>query len=76
MSKVTYPIVKISDRIVFNAEGTYTLLDTGFPFSISVNGKIGPFNVKTKNKMFFDSFINLQAPDGSKVTAILSPIDG
>ncbi len=76
MSKVTYPIVKISDRIVFNAEGTYTLFDTGFPFSISVNGKIGPFNVKTDNKMFFDSFINLQAPDGSKVTAILSLMDG
>lgn len=76
MNKVSYPFHKISDRIVFNAEGTYTLLDTGFPFSISINGKIGPFSVKTENKMFFDSFINLQAPDGSKVTAILSPMDG
>ena len=76
MNKVSYPIHKISDRIVFNAEGTYTLLDTGFPFSISVNGKIGPFSVKTENKEFFDSFINLQAPDDSKVTAILSPMDG
>ncbi len=76
MSKVSYPFHKISDRIVFNADGTYTLLDTGFPFSISVNGKIGPFSVKTENKVFFDSFINLQAPDGSKVTAILSPMDG
>ena len=34
MSKVTYPIYKVSDRIVFNANGIYTLLDTGFPMSV------------------------------------------
>lgn len=76
MSKVTYPIYKASERIVFNANGTYTLLDTGFPKSISLNGKIGPFSVNTKDRGFFDSFINLTIPDGSKVTAILTPMDG
>ena len=76
MSKVTYPIYKVSDRIVFNANGTYTLLDTGFPRSISIDGKIGPFSVATERKGFFDSFINLAMPDGSKVTAILTPMDG
>ena len=76
MSKVTYPIVKINDRIVFNADGTYVLLDTGFPHSVSFNSKIGPFNVGMQSKVFFNSFINLKAPDGSKVTAILSPMDG
>ena len=45
MSKVSYKTVKIDDRIVFNADGTYVLLDTGFPKSASLNGKIGPFSV-------------------------------
>lgn len=76
MTKVTYPICKINDRIIFNDEGTYTLLDTGFPHSVSTNGKIGPFNVGTQAGFFFDSFINLTAPDGTKVMAILSPNDG
>ncbi len=77
MSKVTYPIVKINDRIFFNADGTYVLLDTGFlSRSVSVNGKIGPFNVGMRSKVFLDSFINLTAPDGSNITAILSPMDG
>ena len=76
MSNVTYPIVKINDRIVFNAVGNYVLLDTGFPHSVSFNGKIGPYNVGMQSKVFFDSFINLIAPDGSKVMAILSPMDG
>ncbi len=75
MNKV-YPIITISDRIVFNADGTYVLLDTGFPNSISLNGKIGPFNVGIQSEGFFDTFINLKTPDGSKVTAILSPMDG
>ena len=77
MSKVTYPIVKINDRIFFNADGTYVLLDTGFlSRSVSVNGKIGPFNVGMRSKVYLDSFINLTAPDGSNITAILSPMDG
>jgi len=76
MSKFTYPTYKIADRIIFNADGTYVLLDTGFPHSIAVNGKIGPFRVGRKAKEFFDNFINLDLPDGSKVTAILSPMDG
>ena len=77
MSKVTYPIVKINDRIFFNADGTYVLLDTGFlSRSVSVNGKIGPFNVGMRSKVFLDSFIKLTAPDGSNITAILSPMDG
>jgi hypothetical protein len=76
MSKATYPIIQISDRIVFNAEGTYVLLDTGFPHSVSINGKIGPFHTAMQSKAFFDSFIRLTAPDGSPVTAILSPMDG
>jgi len=76
MTKVTYPILKIDDRIVFNAEGTYTLLDSGFPHSISVNGKIGPFCVGLENRLFFDSFINLTTPDGATVTAIMTPMGG
>ena len=74
--KATYKIHKINERIVFNAEGTYTLLDTGFPESLSSNGKIGPFNVHTKTSAFIDSFLNLVMPDGSKVMAIMSPMDG
>ena len=76
MSKVTYPIVIINDRIVFNADWTYALLDTGFPNSVSANGKIGPFAIGTMPTAFFDSFIKLSTPDGAKVTAILSPNDG
>ncbi|MBP5671014.1 MAG: hypothetical protein J6X49_01370 [Victivallales bacterium] len=76
MSKVTYPLAKINDRVVFNADGTHVLLDTGFPHSVSGNGKIGPFNVGMQSKEFFYSFINLTAQDGSNVTAILSPMDG
>ena len=76
MSKVTFPIFKVAERIVFNAEGTYVLLDTGFPKSVAVNGKIGPFSVSFESEEFFDSFINLSMPDGSKITAILSPMDG
>ena len=76
MSKVTYPILKVNDRIVFNADGVYALLDTGFPNSIAVNGKIGPFTVGAVPKAFFDSSIRLTTPDGAGVMAILSPNDG
>lgn len=76
MSKATFPTVKIADRIVFNADGTYALLDTGFPHSASVNGKIGPFSVDRMPEAFCDDFLRLTAPDGTKVTAILSPMDG
>ena len=76
MTKATYKIQKINDRIIFNANGTYALLDTGFPFSASPNGNIGPFLAQTKPEAFFDSFLNLKMPDGSKVTAILCPMDG
>ena len=76
MTKVTYKIQKINERIIFNANGTYALLDTGFPFSVSSNGNIGPFLAQTKPEAFLDSFLNLKMPNDSKVTAILSPMDG
>ena len=75
MSKVTYPIFKVADRIVFKAEENYVLFDTGFPHSVAVNGKIGPFGVYPYPEAFFDSFINLTMPDGLKVKAILSPMN-
>ena len=73
MSKVTFPILKVNDRIVFNADGTYVLLDTGFPLSCAVDGKIGPFSVRFMPEEVFDSDIKLTTPDGAKVKAILSP---
>ena len=76
MSKETYPIFKLAERIVFNAEGTYVLLDTGCPCSFAVNGKVGSFCVSPKAEEFFDRSIKLVMPNGSKVTAILSPLDG
>ena len=76
MSKVTYPIFKVADRIFFKTEENYALLDTGFPRSASVNGKIGPFGAGFAPNEFFDNFINLTMPDSSKVKAILSPMDG
>ena len=76
MSKVTYPIIKVAERVFFNDGGKYVLLDTGCPMSIAIDGKIGPFAVNAESEKFIDDFINLTMPDGSKVRAILSPMSG
>ena len=81
MSKVSFEIVKHEDRLFFNDGEKYVLFDTGFisnPFgrnSASVNGKIGPFAVKTKASVFFRQFINMEI-NGCAVTAVFNPMDG
>ena len=81
MGKVSFEIVKHEDRLFFNDGEKYVLFDTGFisnPFgknSASVNGKIGPFSVKTKASVFFRQFINMEI-NGCAVTAVFNPMDG
>lgn len=82
MSKASYQIVKKEDRVFFNDGNQYVLFDSGFignPFgknSASVSGKIGPFEVNTQSRNFFETFINLKMDDGRGVTAVLNPMDG
>ena len=81
MGKVSFEIIKHEDRLFFNDGEKYVLFDTGFidnPFgknSASVNGKIGPFSVKTKASVFFRQFINMEI-NGCAVTAVFNPMDG
>ena len=81
MGKVSFEIVKHEDRLFFNDGEKYVLFDTGFisnPFgrnSASVNGKIGPFSVKTMPSVFFRQFINMEI-NGCAVTAVFNPMDG
>lgn len=81
MGKVSFEIIKHEDRLFFNDGEKYVLFDTGFidnPFgknSASVNGKIGPFSVKTRSSAFFRQFINMEI-NGCAVTAVFNPMDG
>jgi hypothetical protein len=81
MGKVSFEIIKHEERLFFNDGEKYVLFDTGFidnPFgknSASVNGKIGPFSVKTGASVFFRRFINMEI-NGCAVTAVFNPMDG
>lgn len=75
--KESYKIIKNDDRLFFSDGEKYVLFDSGFVNgSVSVNGKIGPFNAQTVAEKFMDSFINLKMPDGKNVTAVFNPMDG
>ena len=81
MSKVSFEIIRHEERLFFNDGEKYVLFDTGFidnpsgKNSASVNGKIGPFSVKTRASVFFRQFINMEI-NGCAVTAVFNPMDG
>lgn len=77
MSKVSYKIIKKEGRIFFFDGDQYVLFDSGFlNGSVAVNGKIGPWTVKTMPNSFLSSFINMKMEDGGEVTAVFNPMDG
>lgn len=82
MSKENYKIEKVDDLLVFHDGEKYILLDTGYIHnrfgknSESVNGRIGPFKVGTRDRSFFDGVINISLNDGEKVSGIFNPMDG
>ena len=76
MSKVTYKLEKVDGRFYLNVGAKYSLVDTGYGRSVSVDGKIGPFTVIRRDKEKLHAFNPTFMPDGQKIGAILWPLDG
>lgn len=82
MSTVSFEIVKNADRLFFHDGEKYVLFDSGFvksqwgKNSVSVDGKIGPFEVERIGQSFLNEFINMKMNDGEEILAVFNPMDG
>lgn len=76
MTKISYKMVEVDGRYYFNDGAKYVLVDTGYGRSVSIDGTIGPFKVSLCQKQQLQSFNPTLMPDGSKIGAILYPMDG
>ncbi len=76
MAKVTYRLEKVDGRCYFNDGAKHVLIDTGYGWSVSCDGMIGPFKVEGCDLDQLQTFNPTIMHNGRKIGAILFPPNG